>query len=158
MDDATMHIGLLMETAQTHQKLAEASLERLEAHTRGLDTVVRAAIRQALIDELRPVHHEVKRAEQALRAVRRAANWQVALLGPLFALLSVTLGYGMARWLVPSRGEIAELRETVAQLEARGGRMDLRTCGENPERLCVRVEVKAPHYGEKGDYYVIKER
>jgi len=151
-----MQIGLLMETAQTHQKLAEASLERLEAHTRGLDTVVRAAIRQALIEELRPVHNEARRAEQALRAVRRAANWKVALLGPSFALLSLALGYGMARWIVPSPGEIAELRETVAQLEARGGKMDLRTCGKNSERLCVRVDPKAPHYGEQGDYCVVK--
>lgn len=151
-----MQVGLLMETAQTHQKLAEASLERLEAHTRGLDTVVRAAIRQALINDLRHVHDEAKRAEQALRAVRRAANWKVALLGAFFAILIVAIGYAMARWLVPSPAEIAELRETVAQLEARGGKVDLRTCGENSERLCVRVDLKAPHYGEAGDYYVVK--
>ncbi len=41
IDDATMKFGLLMESAQTHQKIAEAHLEKLRAHTQELDGVVR---------------------------------------------------------------------------------------------------------------------
>ncbi len=62
----------------------------------------------------------------------------------------------LIRWMVPTQERIAELHETVAQLEARGGKLDLRTCGDKPPRLCVRVDPNAPHYGEGGDYYVIK--
>ena len=36
-----------------------------------------------------------------------------------------------------------------------GGRIDLRHCGE-ANRLCVRVERKAPFYGENSDYAVLK--
>jgi hypothetical protein len=49
MDDATMKFGLLMESAQAHQKLAETHLEQLRAHTRDLDGVVRDEIRRTLV-------------------------------------------------------------------------------------------------------------
>ncbi len=52
MDDTTMKFGLLMESAQTHQKLADAHLEKLRAHTRDLDGVVREEIRRTLVEEL----------------------------------------------------------------------------------------------------------
>ena len=44
IDDATMKFGLLMESAQAHQKLAETHLEKLRAHTQDLDGVVREEI------------------------------------------------------------------------------------------------------------------
>ncbi len=47
-----MKFGLLMESAQTHQKMAEAHLEKLRAHTQELDGVVREEIRRTLIEEL----------------------------------------------------------------------------------------------------------
>jgi hypothetical protein len=53
LDDATMKVGLLMESAQAHQKLAEGQLERLRAHTQDLDSVVRDEIRRTLVEELR---------------------------------------------------------------------------------------------------------
>ena len=40
LDDTTMKFGLLMESVQAHQKLAETHLEELRAHTRDLDGVV----------------------------------------------------------------------------------------------------------------------
>ena len=52
VDDATMKFGLLMESAQTHQKMAETHLERLRAHTEDLDGVVREEIRRTLVEEL----------------------------------------------------------------------------------------------------------
>jgi hypothetical protein len=64
------------------------------------------------------------------------------------------------RWVLPSAPEIAalqarraELSANVAILEGRGGRIDWRRCGEEA-RLCVRVDRKAPIYGEKSDYFV----
>jgi hypothetical protein len=65
-------------------------------------------------------------------------------------------------WLLPSQSELATLRSkrdelasNVARLEQRGGRIDLRRCG-GTDRLCVRVDRKAPVYGEAADYFVIR--
>ena len=52
VDETTMKFGLLMESAQAHQKLAETHLERLRAHTQDLDGVVRDEIRRTLVEEL----------------------------------------------------------------------------------------------------------
>jgi hypothetical protein len=49
----SVKLGLLMEAAQTHQKLAEAAIERLNKQTQGLEAVVRDPIQRALIDGLR---------------------------------------------------------------------------------------------------------
>jgi hypothetical protein len=40
VDETTMKFGLLMESAQAHQKMAETHLEKLRAHTQDLDGVV----------------------------------------------------------------------------------------------------------------------
>jgi hypothetical protein len=83
-----MNLGLLMEIAQTHQRLAGATLQQLENHTRALDAVVRAEVRRTLIDELQAVHVEAKRAAEALRRVQRAANVRVALWSVVIPIVS----------------------------------------------------------------------
>jgi hypothetical protein len=47
------------------------------------------------------------------------------------------------------------LAKSIASLEQRGGKIEWKSCGD-PARLCVRVDRKAPVYGEKADYYVAK--
>lgn len=74
MDEHTMKFGLLMESAQAHQKLAESHLEKLRAHTQDLDGVVRDEIRRTLVEELQAVTAESDRAARALRAMKHAAN------------------------------------------------------------------------------------
>jgi hypothetical protein len=162
LDDATMKVGLLMESAQAHQKLAEGQLERLRAHTQDLDSVVRDEIRRTLVEELRALTAEAARATQALQKIRgagvlRGAAWSLAA-----ALLCTVLPIGVARWALPSAAEIATLRSrrdelaaNLAKFEQQGGRIDWRRCGD-ARRLCVRVDRKAPTYGDKGDYVVIE--
>lgn len=162
LDDATMNVGLLLESAQTHQKLAEGQLERLREHTRDLDGVVRDEIRRTLVEELRALTAEAARATEALQKIRgtgrlRRAAWSLA------AAVLCTVGViGAARWSLPSAAEIAALRtrrdelaSNLTKLEQQGGRIDWRRCG-NARRLCVRVDRKAPTYGDKADYLVIE--
>jgi hypothetical protein len=51
-------------------------------------------------------------------------------------------------------GDVDKLRAVVADLEHRGGRAELATCG-NPGRLCIRVTDKGG-YGEGRDFFVVK--
>jgi hypothetical protein len=156
-----MKFGLLMESAQVHQKLAESHLERLIAHTRDLDGVVRDEIRRTLIEELQMLWTESKRTTEALQRVGRSASLRVGLWNVVIAILCTGIPLAILRWTLPSGSEIAamrarrdELSANVAILEGRGGRIDWRRCGETA-RLCVRVDRKAPIYGEKSDYFVV---
>src|SRR3979490_2492672 len=84
-EDTTMKFGLLMESAQAHQKLAEAHLEKLRAHTQDLDGVVREEIRRTLIDEFQALTAESDCAARALRDMKRAANmrgltWNIGIV------------------------------------------------------------------------------
>jgi hypothetical protein len=162
IDDTTMKVGLLMESAQAHQRLAETHLERLRAHTRGLDDVVREAIRSTLIEELQDLAAESRRAALAISATRRAANMRGLLWSVGISVMCTAIPIAIARYALPSASDIAALRDererlvmSVYRLEQRGGRVDWGRCGD-AARLCVRVDRSTPAYGDKADYYILK--
>lgn len=126
-----------METAESHQKLAEAAIGRLTEHTRGLDAVVRS-----------------------LQTLKRAANARTTLWTLGCGAIAVTCALLVAWWFLPKPAEIAALRaerdelaSNIALLDRYGARADLRRCGAG--RVCVRVDLKAPRYGDRSDYLVI---
>jgi hypothetical protein len=161
MDEASMKFGLLMESAQAHQRLAETHLEKLRAHTQDLDGVVRDEIRRTLTEELQMLSAESSRCAQALRRIRHGAGVRGALWSLAIAVLCTAAPLAIMRYALPSETEIAglrarrdELSASVAVLQRTAGRLDWRRCGE-AARLCVRVDRKAPAYGEKADFYVV---
>jgi hypothetical protein len=161
MDDATLKFGLLMESAQAHQRLAETHLEKLRSHTQDLDGLVRDEIRRTLTEELQMLSSESDRCAQVLQRIRHGAGVRSALWSVAMAILCTATPLAIIRWTLPSQAEIAALRArrdelsaSVAALERRGGGVDWRHCGE-AARLCVRVDRKAPAYGEKADFYVV---
>jgi hypothetical protein len=162
LDTDTLKFGLLMESAQAHQRLAEAHLEKLKAHTQDLDGVVRDEIRRTLVAELQAVTAETATAARALREMKRAANLRGMLWNIGMAILCTAVPTVVATWVLPSPATIAALRaqqaalsQNVARLTQLGGKAQWRSCGE-AARLCVRVDRGAPVYGEKADYYVVK--
>jgi hypothetical protein len=162
MDESTMKSGLLMEAAFANQKVAETSLKKLKGVSADLVTAVREEVHRVLIEELHSLAHDSRRAADALHAVERAAalrtlTWTVGL-----TTLCSLIPLGLASWLLPSPADIVTLRakrdaltSRIAALEVEGGRMDLRRCGDGA-RLCVRVDRKAPTYGEQSDYLIIR--
>jgi len=162
LDDATMNFGLLMESAQAHQRTADAHLEQLRAHTRDLDGVVRDEIRRTLSEELAELTSEAARAAGSLRRIRRATDLRALFWGAGISVLATAIPAAFMHWALPSTGEIASLRlrrdqlkADVQRLEQMGGRTDWRHCGEKG-RLCVRIDKSAPAYGEKGNYFVVE--
>jgi hypothetical protein len=162
VEDLTMKLGLLMEAAQSQQALASAALEHLRERTGALDTVVRDEIRNTLIEELREVADDSRRAAHSLRALQRVATVRIAVWSLGIAILATAIPLGLAWWLLPSRSDVAALRLARDQLNAnitllneRGGRAALRRCGAT-HRLCVHVDRDAPPYGDGGDYLIVK--
>ena len=162
MDEQTMRLGLLMESAQAHQKLAELHLEKLRAHTEDLDGVVRDEIRRTLVAELQGLTGEVDRAARMLQGMKRALQIRSLAWNVVMVTCCAAVPGAIARWGLPSADEVAALRaqraqlqQDVARLVQRGGRVEWRDCGD-AKRLCVRVDRDAPVFGEKADFYVVK--
>lgn len=162
MDEQTLKLGLLMEAAQAHQKLAEASLRKLRLASQEIAGQIRADVQQQLTVGLQSLTGDTRHACDALRAMRRTANLRLTVWSVGLTTLCSLIPLGISCWLLPSPGEIAALRlqyttlrSSLAALEQRGARVDLRHCGDS-NRLCVRVDRAAPAYGEKSDYLVVK--
>ncbi|HEX2790682.1 MAG TPA: hypothetical protein VHN17_09660 [Steroidobacteraceae bacterium] len=161
-DNDTVRLGLLMEAAQSHQELVDGSLRQLQAHTRGLDEVVRDEIRRVMSAELAELMEEATRAAEVLRALARAARLRAALWSTLAAVVPGAVVAIFLWWWLPSPAQMAALRSqhahlaaAVARLSSGGGRIDLRRCGDT-SRLCVRIDRHAPAYGEQADYLVVR--
>lgn len=162
MDEESMKLGLLMETAQAHQALAEDQLQQLEAHTRDLDRIVCGQIRQTLAMEMGAMSAAVRSAVQSLHGVQRTAHLRAGLWSMGTVCASGALGMVLIAQVLPSPAQIDALRakrdhlaEQISTLEQQGGRIELRRCGE-AGRLCVRVDREAPAYGEAADFLVVK--
>lgn len=161
--DPTLQAGLLMEAAQAQQRMAQASLERLEDHARGLDAVVRDEIRRTVTETLAGLTVETEQAAAALRRLRQRADLRIAVWTALVAFVGVAAVTGATRLLLPSRAEIDSLRAQRAALAANilklhrlGADIDLRRCGVR-QRLCVRVDRRGPAYGPLGEYLLLGE-
>lgn len=161
LDEEPMKLGLLMEAAQAQQRLGHESLERLAAHTRELEAIVRDEIRRTVAEELGSIAGESRRAAESLQRLRRAANVRVLLWTVTIATACSAIAMGEAWWLLPSQREMADLRAqrevlaaNIARLREQGGALELRKCGARG-RLCVRVDRHAPAYGANADYLIV---
>ena len=162
MDEQAMTVGLLVEAAHSQQQLAEGTLQRLAAAVHEIGEAARAEIRSALITELRGMQVETRQAIEALRTLKRAAHLRTGLWSMGIFSVSSLIALGGAWWTLPSSAEVAQLRvqrddlsSAVSRLVQRGGRVDLRRCGV-AQRLCVRVDRKAPVFGESSEYFIVK--
>jgi hypothetical protein len=161
-DEDAAKLGLLMETAHSHQDLIDGSLKQLQAHTQGLDEVVRDEIRRIFTAELGELMDESARAAEMLRGLARAATVRVAWWSALIGIVPSGIVALLLWWWLPAPAQIAALRAEherlsagVARLTDSGGRIDLRRCGDT-SRLCVRIDRRAPVYGEQSDYLVVR--
>jgi hypothetical protein len=160
--ETTIKLGLMMYAAHANQKAAESSLRKMKAAASELATLVRDEIHRVVLEELQSLTDEGQRASDALHGVRRAANLRVTAWSVGITTLCSLIPLGLAIWIIPSRDEIEVLRARhdalaaeISKLEERGGRIDLRRCGEGG-RLCVRVDRKAPVYGTQSDYLIVR--
>src|SRR5687768_1880204 len=109
MDENVTKLGLLMETALNYQNLAEEALNRLKAHTNGLDGIIREEVRRTFVDEMQGLAAECKRATQALEEVKRAANLRVAAWSAGITTLCCAIALAISWWVMPSQAEVAKL-------------------------------------------------
>ena len=153
---APARVVQILETINAQQSQIHGMLALIDTRARELDTAVGEAVQRAFADAAGL--HAGRRFAQLQRTTGlRLALWSIGVVAAC-ALLPTVLTW----MLMPSRAQITQARQTLAQLSAavaqlsrEGGRIDLRHCGTD-ERLCVRVDRRAPPYGENADYMVLK--
>lgn len=103
----------------------------------------------------------IQDAQDELRAAAGWISWKWAGICAATSCSALAAFLGAAWLLVPSAGELAELRverdqlrATVAELKALGGRAKLGTCGPE-KRKCVRIDEKAGAFGSESERYMV---
>ena len=125
---------------------------------------VQQQTQSALADSINPavkalqgVAARAEKAEENLREAASSISWKWAAIWTFTACGLLATIMGLSMLLVPSPNVIADLRANVADLEARGGKVQLSTCGDQ-KRLCARIDPKAEkglQYGQDGQRWLI---
>jgi hypothetical protein len=151
-----VELGRVLETVHAQQSQIHGMLATLDTRSRDFDQALGDAVQRAFMDAAGV------RAGERLNQLHRATSLRFAVWA--FAVVSAcSLVPAVLTWMaMPSRSQLMQARETLDQLSARiaqlsreGGRVDLRHCGES-NRLCVRIDRKAPFYGADADFAVVK--
>ena len=171
MDDATITAGILLEAAQNNQKIVEASIQKLEALTKVLESLprtvtpeIKASIEAAHREELAATRHEFHVITKHLQLARQRMARTWLMVGGAIVVIAVLAVTALLLVVLPSpkeiqalRAEKHELAATVADLSARGGRAHLRTCanpGDSP-RLCIAVDPAAGTFGNSTERFMV---
>jgi len=96
---------------------------------------------------------------EELRDVASSISWKWAGICAFASCMLLVTVVGVSMLLVPTPGEIADLRANVAALEARGGKIQLNQCGPD-NRLCAKINVKVNKstggWGEEGQWMILQ--
>ena len=146
MNKAGQASALIIEKATriAVEKAVQAALASVQQQTKSTlgDSVTPA------VKALQGVTARAEQAEESLHQAASLISWKWAAIWASTSCMLLASIVGLSMLLVPSPNEIADLRANVADLEAKGGRVQLSTCGDS-KRLCARIDPKA----EKGDQY-----
>jgi hypothetical protein len=136
MSNAGTASAVLIEKATKNavEKGVQSALERIsEQAKRSLADAINPAVKA-----LHGVTERAVEVEESIRDTANAFSWKWASVC-IFAACALLLTVWSLAWiLTPGYGEVAELRANVAALEAKGGKVQLSTCGPKG-RLCARV-------------------
>ena len=135
------------------EKAVQAALANVQQQTQSTlsDSVTPA------VKALQGVTARAEKAEESLHQAASSISWKWAAIWGMTSCMLLASIVGLSMLLVPSPNEIAYLRANVADLEARGGKVQLSTCGDK-NRLCARIDPKAEtelQWGQNGQRWMI---
>lgn len=167
-------LGRVLEAAEYHQSVADSSIEAMSNATAKLDCMaeelkdqihremkasLNSASAQAVNILTKKFSSANKYAEQATEHYKRAASWSawkvfiVATISGIFVIGGTTL---LLQQTIPTYAEIRvlqvkklQLESEISELEKLNPRIQTTRCIDNKrERLCVKIDNKAPEYEE----------
>lgn len=139
--------------ASTIQKTTQSAVEQgIKAALERVSEQTRSTLGQAInpaTNALKEVTELVIDTDKRLHHTKNSLSWKFSGIMTMVLCMLFATTMVLAKLFVPSPGEIADLRATVADLERRGGKVQLTTCG-NSNRLCAKINVGANK--SKGGY------
>lgn len=163
-------IAGLLAASQQQEKTAKASVAALSVAVEQLETTsesLKTGVERAIAENMWKVSQAAEKAllgasKASVERLTEASNAVIAsqkrfsvfwIAAPVAAILGFVIVVCLGVWLATMswRAEIVEMRATVAQLEARGGKAKISTC---EGKLCVAV-VTGTTYGDKKDPYMV---
>ena len=157
MNKAGQASALIIEKATriAVEKAVQAALANVQQQTK-------STLGDSVTPAVRALHGVTARAEQAEESLHQAASsisWKWAAIWASTSCVLLASIVGLSMLLVPSPNEISDLRANVAALEAKGGKVQLSTCGPE-KRLCARINVKANKstggWSDKGEWMILE--
>lgn len=128
----------------------------------GVGDQAKETLGDSVAPAVRALEGATGRAEKAVDDLQDAASsisWKWAGIWTLTSCLLLVTVVVVSMLLVPTPSEIADLRATVADLEKRGGKIQLTTCGDN-RRLCAKINIKArasgDTYGKDSEWMILQ--
>ncbi len=157
-----LKIAALIDALDQEHARVRAAMEALNATSARLQQAIAQAARVSMQEALQGLHGELERAQQVVIDLQRLSLWRAAWQHAMVALVAIVITLVAVSWYVPSvsdmqalRTEKSQLEASIADLEQRGGKLQISHCG--PERrLCVAVDDYAGIYGKAGDYRIAK--
>lgn len=158
MSNAGNASAVLIEKATKNavEKAVQGALENIQQQTR-------SALADSVNPAVKALHGVTARAEQAEENLHQAAtsiSWRWTAVWAFTGCALLTVIVGLSMLLVPSPRVIADLRANVAALEAKGGKVQLSTCGPDGNRLCAKINVKANTstggWGKEGEWMILQ--
>ena len=144
-------------------ELAKIFEESSKQQASDIETSVKNAFEPHEKAILAALESSARRLNTAIDAQNRRWGWLV-LKGWVFPLIGVAFLLGISWVVVWYQGrviaenwvEISRQNKTLEQLAAKGGKLELSTCGKD-QRLCVKMDLKELAYGreeesERGEY------
>lgn len=160
--DPELKIAALMDALDQEHTRVRAAMEALNAAIPRMQQAVLQAARASAQEAFDGLQGELERAQRVMIDLQRLSLWRAAWQHAMVALVAIVITLVAVSWYVPSvsdmqalRTERSHLEASIADLEQRGGKLQISHCG--PERrLCVAVQDYAGIYGKAGDYRIAK--
>jgi len=154
MDPEERKIVALIAAFDTEHERVQAAVAALNQTGAQLKRDVTAAAAGAVEAALKNLQSEINKAAETLIDLQRLSLWRAAWQHIMVAFVAIAVTLVAVWWYVPSVAQMTALRAEHAQLEAsiedlnnRGARIELNTCGP-AKRLCVLVDNIAGQFGD----------
>lgn len=169
--------ALITRAGGAFEKIEQSSQNAASIIEKATQSAVEQGIKQALqrvteqtrttlADAINPATHALNEVttlvietDKQLHATKNSLSWKLFGVMALVCCLLLASTVGLAKMFVPSLQEITELRATASELERRGGKIQLSTCGDD-RRLCAKVSLKAKSagdvYGKNSEWMILQ--
>ncbi|EPA5448737.1 MobB protein [Vibrio cholerae] len=108
-------------------------------------------IEQALRSSEQKIKGDINAQNQRMSALV-LKSWLWIVLSVFLVLVACTgVIWWQGRTILANQQEISRQNATIEQLESKGGKIQMSTCGDQ-KRLCIKVDLDEDSYGSNGVY------